>query len=535
MATAQTTPHLPAQGETQGKSEKVEDVRTSNIHAAKAIANMLRSSLGPKGLDKLIETAKSEVIITNDGATILQNLSVLQPSAKLLIQVAKAQDVEAGDGTTTVVVLAGALLEAAEGLLRRGIHPSQISEGFADALRHALDVVDSVAHKIDAADDDQLLQCVKTSLASKIVSQNATEIAPLALEAAKRIADLGSARNLDLRDIKLVKKIGGTLEDSELVSGLIFPDNRPSNMAGGPLKVSKPRIAVLQFCLSAPKTDVESQIAVSDYTQIDRVLREERQHVLELVKKIANSGATVVLVQKSILREGVSELALHFLAKKKIMVVRDIERTDVEFVCKTLKCTPIAHPDSLKPEKLGTAESAEEVTLSNGAKVLRIDVREAATATILLRGAAQLVVDEAERSVHDALCVIRSLVKNKGVVGGGGSIEIEVARALEEKADRQEKGSTSLVLRAYAEALETIPFVLAENCGLNALKVVTEMRNKHKRGLAFCGLKARTGLVVDNTFEHKIMQPALVTISALTLATEVTRMILKIDDILQSR
>ena len=332
-----------------------------------------------------------------------------------------------------------------------------------------------------------------------------------------------------------MKKLGGTMDDIELVSGLVFPDNHPSHNAGGPTRLQNPKIAVLQFCLSSPKTDVESQIAVSDYTQIDRILKEERKYMLELVKKISNSGANVVLIQKSILRDAVNELALHFLAKKRIMVVRDIERTDVEFICKTLNCTPIAHPDYLLAEKLGAAESAEEVTLSNGEKLFRINVSNAPTATILLRGSSQLVLDEAERSAHDALCVIRSLVKNKGIVGGGGSIEIEMARALEARADHEQRGTLSLVLRAYASALEVIPFVLAENGGLNALKVVTEMRNKHKKGLPFCGIKARTGTIVDDTLEHKIMQPALVNISALTLATEVTRMILKIDDILQSR
>lgn len=535
MDAAQTAARPAAQGETHSKSEKTEDVRTNNIRAAKAVADLMRSSLGPKGMDKLLETAGGEVIITNDGATILQNVSVLQPSAKLLIQVSKAQDVEVGDGTTTVVVLAGALLDAAEELIRKGIHPSQISDGFAEALKHALKVIDSVSRKIELSDDEQLLQCVKTSLASKIVSQNAAELAPIALEAVKRVADLRTATGLDLHDIKLVKKLGGTIDDIELVSGLVFADNRPSGAAGGPTRVVKPRVAVLQFCLSAPKTDMESQIAVSDYAQIDKILKEERRYVLELVKKIANCGATVVLLQKSILRDAVNDLALHFLAKKKIMVVKDVERTDVEFICKTLSCTPIAHPDALKSEKLGAAESAEQVTLSNGGKLFRIEVRDPPTASILVRGSSQLILDEAERSLHDALCVIRSLAKNRGVVGGGGSIEIEIARALEELADRQERGAQAYIFKAFAAALEVVPAVLAENCGLSPLKVVTEMRNKHKRGLTFCGLKARTGLVVDDTFEHKIMQPSLVSISALSLATEVTRMILKIDDILQSR
>lgn len=524
-----------AQGETQKQGEKAEDVRASNIRAGKAIADLMRTSLGPKGMDKLLETGRGEVIITNDGATIMQNLSVSHPTAKLLVQTSKAQDVEVGDGTTSVVVLCGALLEAAETLIKKGIHPSQISDGFALALKQSLKVIDEISKKISLAEDEELLQCVKTSLASKIVSQSASEFAPIALEAVKRVVDLHTATNVDLKDIKLVKKLGGTIEDTELVNGLVFSEQKPSSSAGGPTRVVKPKIAVLQFVLSSPKTDVESQVAVSDYNQIDKILKEERTYMLNLVKQIVASGANVLLIQKSVLRDAVNELALHFLAKKKIMVVKDIERTDIEFICSTLGCSPIAHPDSLKPEKLGNAEVAEEVTLGDGSKVFKIEVRDSPTASVLVRGVSPLVLDEAERSIHDALCVIRSLVKNKGIVGGGGAVEIEVGRALEEFAQTLDKGALSMVVKAFADALEVIPSTLAENCGLSPLKVVTELRAKHKAGLKFCGLKARTGVVVDDAFEHKIMQPALVNISALTLATETTRMILKIDDILQSR
>ena len=522
-------------GEMINRAEKTADVRLSNIRAAKSIAHIMRTSLGPKGMDKLMETGKGEVLITNDGATVLKNLSVLHPTANLLIQTSKAQDVEAGDGTTSVVIFAGALLDQAEGLIDRGVHPSLISEGFALALKKAVEIINNVAQKIDITNDDYLIQCVKTALSSKIVSQNSAELAPLALRAIKRVVDINTATNVDLSDIRLVKKLGGTMEDIELVDGLIFPHNRPSASAGGPTKIQKPKIALLQFCLSSPKTDIENNITVSDYAQIDRILKEERKYVLELVKKIVASGANVLLIQKSILRDAVNDLALHFLAKKKIMVVKDIERTEVEFICKTLKCTPVAHIDNLKPEKLGDADVAEDVDLSDGSKIFRIVVSGGPTASILIRGSSTLVLDEAERSLHDALCVLRCLVKNKGILGGGGAIEVELARQLEEYSHHVKRGSLSIVVRAFAEALEIIPFTLAENCGLNAVKIVTELRNKHKNSLSYAGLKARTGQIVDNALEHKIMQPSLVSISALTLATEVTRMILKIDDILDSR
>ena len=522
-------------GETINKSEKVDDIRISNIRAAKSISMIMRTSLGPKGMDKLLETGRGEVIITNDGATILKNLSVMHPTANLLIQTSKAQDVEAGDGTTSVVILAGAFLDKAEKLIERGVHPSTISEGYSLALKKAVEIVNKIAKKIDIEDEDYLIQCVKTSLASKIVSQNSAELAPMAIEAIKKIVNIKTASNVDLNDIKIVKKLGGTMDDIELIEGLAFPDNRPSMSAGGPSRIVNPKIAVLQFCLSSPKTDIENNIAITDYAQIDRVLKEERKYILELVKKIVASGANVLLIQKSILRDSINDLALHFLAKKKIMVVRDVERNDIEFICKTLNCVPVAHIDSLKPEKLGTADVAEDVDLSDGSKIFKIGLKNSPTATILVRGTSNLICDEAERSIHDALCVLRCLIKNKGVIGGGGAIEIELWRQLEEYAQSLDKGALSQVVKAYSEALEVIPLTLAENCGISAIRVITELRNKHRNGLVFAGLKARTGQIVDDTLEHKIMQPALVTISALTLSTEVTRMILKIDDILDSR
>ena len=525
-------------GQMLNRKEKESDIRMSNIQAAKTIADIMRTSLGPKGMDKMMQTGKGHTLITNDGATILENLSVIHPTAKLLVQTSKAQDVEAGDGTTSVVILAGALLKAAERLLIKGIHPTMVSDGFAIALNEALRVLQSVAKTVDLNDEDELEQCVKTALASKVVSQNSTHLAPLSIKAVRIICDLQSESNVDLKDIKIVKKVGGVIDDIELVNGLVFANNKPARSAGGPTKVENPKIGMLQFCIAKPKTDMDNNIQVNDYSQIDRLLKEERKYIFKMVKKIAASGVNVLLVQKSVLRDSVSDLALHYLAKKKIMVVKNIERTDVEHICKTINCTPVAHIDQLTPEKLGSAKVAEDHTLSDGAHVFRVLLADdvvPSTVTMLLRGSNPLVIDEADRSIHDGLCVVRSLVKNKAIIPGGGAIEIEIWRALEQYAETMKNGPMSMVVREYAEAMEVIPFTLAENCGINPMKTVTELRNRHKNGMKYSGLKAKTGKIVDNCLEHKIMQPALVTISALTLATEVTRMILKIDDILSSR
>ena len=335
----------PAKATQQGnfnRSEKTKDIRRTNIQAAKAIADAVRTSLGPRGMDKMIQDSKGEVLITNDGATILKQMEVIHPTAKMvfflhngkLVEISAAQDVEAGDGTTSVVVIAGALLEACELLLEKGIHPTLISEAFETALGKALEILHSISKPVDLKDRESLISCINTTLSSKIVSGNSAQLSPIAVDSVLKIIDPDTATNVDLNDIRLVKKVGGTMEDTEIVNGLVFTQNKPSHLAGGPTRIQNPKIALLQFCLSAPKTDMDNNVIVKDYQAMDRILREEKKYIIDLIKKIVKSGANVLLIQKSILRDAVNELSLHFLAKKGIMVVKDIEREDVEFICK---------------------------------------------------------------------------------------------------------------------------------------------------------------------------------------------------------
>merc|ERR1711935_337937 len=523
-------------GETQDNRTHAGDIRSTNIAAAKGLADLLRTSLGPKGMDKMILSAQGQTLITNDGATILKNLSVLHPTAKILVEASKAQDIEAGDGTTSVVILAGSLLAACENLLKKGLHPTSISDGFAVALKHCVEILNEMATPIKVEERDYLVQCVITSLASKILAQNSTHLAPLAVDAVMKIMDHEGDTNVDLNNIKITKKLGGTIDDIEVVEGLVFPNNRPAHAAGGPTKIENPKIGLLQFCLSSPKTDIENNIVVGDYSQIDKVLKEERKYIINLVKKIADSGCNVILLQKSVLRDAINELGLHFLAKKKIMLIKNIERQDVEFICKTIGCIPVAHIDQLTPEKLGTAELIEEKTLSDGQKILKCTgvPQENKTLSILLRGTNGLVVEETDRSLHDALCVVRCLIKNKSIIPGGGASEIEISQKLEEIANSI-SGINQTIVHAFAMAMETIPYTLAENFGLPPITLVTELRNKHKKGNKNCGLNAKTGAIVENCITQKIIQPTLVNESALTLATEVVRMILKIDDLVITR
>lgn len=453
-----------------------------------------------------------------------------------LVEISKAQDIEAGDGTTSVVVIAGALLRAAQDLLGKGLHATQISDGFQVALKKALEVIDDMSIPIDLEDRQKLIENAVTSLSSKVVSHHSDLLAPIAVDTVMKILpDKKTATNCDLKNINVQCKIGGTVDDSEMIDGLVFTDKKASHYAGGPTRIENAKIALLQFPLSAPKTDLESNVVVHDYTAMDRLLKEEKKYLVDLCKKIQKSGANVLLLQKSILREAVSELALHFLAKMKIMVVKDIDRDQIDFISRTIKATPVAHIDHLKPESLGTAELVVEESAGGSSKIVKVTgcPNQGETVSVLLRGSNQLVLEEADRSLHDALCVIRALVKKRSLLPGGACVEMEVSNQLI-KHSREIFGSDSYCCRAYGEALELVPYTLSENAGLNPIVFVTELRNKHHDGVKYAGLNIRKQCIEDMK-ETNVVQPTLVSVSALTLATECVRMILKIDDIVMSR
>lgn len=400
----------------------------------------------------MIQKGEGEVLITNDGATILSQLQVFHPTAQMLVQLSKSQDIEAGDGTTGICVIAGALLQACSELLSKGIHPTMIAEAFKQAAAKAEEVLISIAKPVDLLDRESVLDAVNTCLASKVVHNNADVLAPIAVDAVLGVIDPQTATNVDLQDVRIVKQVGGTMDDTELVRGLVL-ERGAKHTAGGPSKIENAKIALIQFCLSAPKTDMENNVVVSDYAAMDRILREERKYILNMCKKIKKSGCNVLLIQKSILRDGFNDLSLHFLAKLDIMVVTDVERTDVDFIARTLNLQPIAHVDSFSPEKLGQAALAEEVTIAGStSRVIKVTgiVKMGRTITILMRGSNRLVLDEADRSVHDALCVVRSLVKKRYMIAGGGSPEAECAMQLT-LWSKTLTGVRSYCVRAFAE------------------------------------------------------------------------------------
>ncbi|CAJ0836034.1 2909_t:CDS:2 [Entrophospora sp. SA101] len=421
-------------------------------------------------MDKMIQTGSGEVVMTNDGATILKHMALVVLSA--------AQDVEAGDGTTSYF------------LKILGIHPTTIAEVFQRAATKSSEFLTEMSTQIDLSDRNSLLRAASTSLNSKIVSQHSSLLAPIAVDSVLRVIDSVTATNVDLRDIRIVKKVGGTIDDTELVDGLVLTQNVVKD-SGGPSRIEKAKIGLIQFQLSPPKPDMENQIVVNDYILMDKILKEERQYLLNMCKKIKKTGCNVLLIQKSIIRDAVNDLSLHFLSKLKILVVKDIERDEVEFICKSTGCKPIADIESFTEDKLGYAELVDEVQTS-GARVVKITgvKHNGKTVSILSRGANSLVLEEAGRSLHDALCVIRCLVKKNALIAGGGAPEIEVSQSLSDYA-KSLKGMEAHCFEAFATALEVIPLTLAE------------------------------------------MQPLLVSTSAIELASETVKMILKIDDLVR--
>ena len=522
---------------------KPQAVREGNITAARAVADAIRTSLGPRGMDKMIQTGKGETIITNDGNTMLKDMSVMHPAAKMLVDLANAQDIEAGDGTTSVVVIAGSLLGAAERLLAKGIHPTIISESFQRAAARAVQILEDISVPINLADRQTLLKAASTSLSSKIVSQE-PKLAPMAVDAVLKTINPNNAQNVDLRNVRILKKAGGVIDDSEMVDGLVL-SQQAIKSAGGPTRIEKARIGLIQFQLSPPKPDMENQIVVNDYRQMDKILKEERTYLLNMVKKIKKAKCNVLLIQKSILRDAVNDLSLHFLYKLGIMCIKDVERDEVEFICKSTGCKPIADIDSFTEDKLGSAELVEEVS-SLGSRYTRVsgvkhpNPNAPRTVSIVARGANPLILDEAERSLHDAMCVVRCLVKKRALLPGGGAPEMAVATQLSQDALTSQYPD-STCFKAFADALEIVPVTLAENAGLNSIKVVTELRARQAKGETNVGVSIKRGGVGVMGGEEKsssgegVMQPLLVSTSAFELASETVKMILRIDDIALSR
>ena len=501
-----------------------QDALKANIMAAKIIAESVRSSLGPKGMDKMLVDGFGDVTITNDGATILDEMEVQHPAAKMMVEVAKTQDDEVGDGTTTSVVVAGELLKKAEELLDQGIHPTVIVDGYREASSRALEVLNQIAIKIEPNDKALLRKVAEVSLASKILAEDKEAMAELAVNAILQVAEkTPDGYKVDIDDVKVEKKPGESLTDTSLIKGIVL--DKEIVHPGMPKRVEDAKIALVDAPLEVEKTEFDAKINIENPEQMKAFLDEEEKMLKEMTDKISNSGANVLLCEK-----GIDDVAQHYLAKKGILAVRRVKQSDMEKLVKATGGKVVSNVNDLKPEDLGFAKLVEERKVADDKMTFVEGSKNPKAVTILVRGGSERLVDEAERAIHDALCVVRDVVLDPRVVGGGGAPEAEVARRLREHAQKL-SGKEQLAVIAFGEALETLPTALAENAGLDPIDILVQLRVAHEKGQLWAGVDVNESKVADLK-ERGILEPIGVKIQVIKSASEAAGMILKIDDVI---
>ncbi|RLF09862.1 MAG: thermosome subunit [Thermoprotei archaeon] len=520
------TPTLPVLVLKEGTTRTVgREAQRANILAAKIIAEAVKSSLGPRGMDKMLVSSFGDVTITNDGATILKEMDIQHPAAKMMVEVAKAQDSEVGDGTTTAVILAGELLKNAEGLLDQDVHPTMIIDGYRKALDKALEVLDSLAIPVNPTDKEVLTKVALTTLSGKASIAGSKELlAKYAVEAILKVAQQKDGKwYVDIDDVKVEKKRGESLNETMLIDGLVI--DKEVVHAGMPKVVHNAKIAVLEAPLEIEKTEITAKINITSPEQMKAFLDEEANVLRKMVEKISSVGANVVFCGK-----GIDDVAQHFLAKKGIMAVRRVKRSDVEKLAKATGARIVTSIDDLSPSDLGEAESVEEVKVADEKMIFVRGCKNPRAVSILIRGSSDMSIKEAERSIHDALCVVRNILHEPKILPGGGAPEIAVSLALRDWA-RSLAGREQLAAMKFAEALEVIPTILAENAGLDPLDIVVKLRAHHEKGLKTYGIDVLKGDIAD-MMQLNIIEPLSVKRQAFKSATEAAIMILKIDDVI---
>jgi len=502
------------------------EAQRNNITAAKIVAETIKTTLGPRGMDKMLVNSFGDVSITNDGATIMKELDVQHPAAKMLVEVAKTQDAEVGDGTTTAVVLAGALLDKAEKLLDQNVHPTMIIDGFKKAAEKAHEILEKIAVPVSLEDEQRLKEVAMTSMGSKGVAVAKEHFAKIAVEAVKQVAEEKDGKiKADIDLIKILKKHGKSLEETELVKGMVIDKEVAHPQM--PKLVENAKIALLNAKLEIEKTEFDAKINIDNPEQMKLFLDEEERMLREMVDTIASTGANVVFCQK-----GIDDVALHFLAKKGILAVKNVSSGDMEKLARATGGKIVASVKDLTADTLGEAKTVEEVKKD---KLVYIrECKNPKAVTIVVRGGTEHVVDEAERSLHDALCVVRNAIEDGKIVAGGGAPEAEVAKHLRDYAV-QVGGREQLAIEAFADAVETIPLTLAENAGLDPIDIMVELRAKHENTASpYYGVDVSAGKVRD-MMELKVLEPLRVKQQVIKSATEAACMILKIDDVIAAK
>ncbi|HTT73827.1 MAG TPA: thermosome subunit beta [Thermoplasmata archaeon] len=509
------------------KRDKGRGALSNNIQAAKAIADAVRSTLGPRGLDKMLVDSMGDVVVTNDGVTILKEMDVEHPAAKMLVEVAKTQDQEAGDGTTTAVVLTGELLKRAESLIEQNIHPTIISQGYRLASAKALQILTHVSRPISIADHALLGQIAVTSMASKSVSFNRDQLGEIAVKAVTAVAEKKTeGYYVDLDNIQVVKKQGGAMTDTQLIEGVIVDKEKVHS--GMPSRVENPKIALLDAALEIKKTEIDAKIEINDPSQLNAFLQEEENMLRRMVDQVKKSGANVVLCQK-----GIDDLAQHLLAKEGIYAVRRVKKSDMEKLAKATGANIVSKVSELTPEDVGTAGLVEERKIGEDALTFVTGAKKARAVSILVRGGTEHVLDEIERSLDDALNVVAVAVEDGKFVYGGGATAAELALQLRDEAAKI-GGREQIAFEAFAESLETIPRTLAENAGLDPIDILIELRKAHKGGHPDAGVNIAAGKV-GGMDEIHVIEPIRVGRQAIESATDAAVMILRIDDVIASK
>ncbi len=507
---------------------KGKDAQKKNIEAAKAIADTVDTTLGPKGMDKMLVDSIGDVTITNDGVTMLKEMDIEHPAAKMVIEVAETQDEECGDGTTSAVILAGELLSRSEELIDKGIHPSIIAKGYRLAVNEALKILNDLEHPVDIDDEDSLKNIAMTAMTGKSIEMDKEDLADIVVEAVKHVSEKeDGVYSIDIDDIKIVKKAGASVNKTKMVDGVILDKDRPHD--GLPDSIDDARIALINSPLEVKETEIDTEVKITDTDQVQQFLDEEEKNIREMVEKLEDVGANVLLCQK-----GIDDLAQHHLAKKGIFALRRVKKSDMKKLSKATGANIITNIDDIEKDDLGEAGHVGEKTVVDEKMTFIEGLDETEAASLLLRGGTDHVVEEVDRTLHDALKVVAVAIEDGSVLPGGGASIVELSRRLKDYAGKVE-GRQQLAVETFAESLNVVPRTLAENAGLDGIDVLMDLNTAHeKEGKVNHGINLETEEVED-MLEEKIIEPMRVKKQALQSATELTDMVLLIDDIVASK
>jgi thermosome len=511
----------------EGSSEnKGRAAQSNNIWAAKEIARIVKSTLGPRGMDKMLVDSMGDVTITNDGATVLKEIDVQHPGAKMIIEISKTIDSEVGDGTTSAVIFAGALLENAEDLINKGVHPTVIVDGYRKAAIQAQIILDKIALEVKPGDKATLRKVAKTSMASKLVSNDSEELATLLVDALLQVAEKAADGKfiVDIDNIKIEKKTGGSVKDTSFIKGIII--DKEVAHSGMPKRIEHAKIALVNSPLEIEKTKFDAKLEIKNPSQMQGYLDEETRMLKEMVDQISKAGANVLVCQK-----GIDDMAQHYLAKAGILSVRRVKESDMTKLARATGATVVTGLDGLTKADLGQAGLVEERKIEDEKWTYVEDCKNPKAVTILIRGGSQRVIDEAERDVHDAVMVIKDVLEKPRIVGGGGAVEEELSARLM-KWSSILQGREQLAAEKFAEAMESIPITLAENAGFDPLDIRVELREKHAdQNNTWFGVNV-LGSGVADLFKKDVVEPVSVKEQMIKSATECTCMILRIDDVI---